>query len=272
MGEFLWKRKRYAGVHEPLISRELWERTQAVLDEANRPRYGKHRFRYTGLLQCGSCGCAITAELRKAKYVYYHCTGHRGRRGSRYLREEMLTELLGEVVGRVHVTEEQATFIADALRSSQADKQRDHRRATLIVQQRYQRVQEMLDRAYDDRLAGRISEALWERRSREWEAELASTRSELERLERASHEYTVVGSQILELAKNAKTLFLRQSGPEQARLLKTLLSNCTLRDGSLTPTYKKPFDLLVEGNETEDWLGGRDSNPDNVVQSHVSYR
>jgi len=21
-----------------------------------------------------------------------------------------------------------------------------------------------------------------------------------------------------------------------------------------------------------DWLGGRDSNPDNVVQSHVSYR
>jgi hypothetical protein len=106
--------------------------------------------------------------------------------------------------------------------------------------------------------AGRISEALWERRSREWEAELASTRSELERLERASHEYTVVGSQILELAKNAKTLFLRQSGPEQARLLKTLLSNCNLRDGSLTPTYRKPFDLLVEGNETGNWLGIRD--------------
>jgi hypothetical protein len=24
--------------------------------------------------------------------------------------------------------------------------------------------------------------------------------------------------------------------------------------------------------EIENWLGGRDSNPDNVVQSHVSYR
>jgi hypothetical protein len=24
--------------------------------------------------------------------------------------------------------------------------------------------------------------------------------------------------------------------------------------------YVKPFDLLVEGTETEDWLGGRDSN------------
>jgi hypothetical protein len=30
--------------------------------------------------------------------------------------------------------------------------------------------------------------------------------------------------------------------------------------------------MLVEGNETENWLGGRDSNPDNGVQSAVSYR
>ncbi len=33
----------------------------------------------------------------------------------------------------------------------------------------------------------------------------------------------------------------------------------------------------IEPNELNDltladWLGGRDSNPDNVVQSHVSYR
>jgi hypothetical protein len=70
--------------------------------------------------------------------------------------------------------------------------------------------------------------------------------------------------------------------------------------------YRKPFDMLVEGNENEKWLGGRDScpfdeaqgesnapealtsshegakrlkwlggrdsNPDNLVQSQVSYR
>jgi hypothetical protein len=27
------------------------------------------------------------------------------------------------------------------------------------------------------------------------------------------------------------------------------------------PSRLKPFDLLVEGNETENWLGGRDSCP-----------
>ena len=36
--------------------------------------------------------------------------------------------------------------------------------------------------------------------------------------------------------------------------------------GTLCPTYTSPFDLFVKRNETGDWLGGRESNPDNVVQ------
>ena len=113
---------------------------------------------------------------------------------------------------------------------------------------------------------------MWSRKSHEWEAELEAIRLETGRHEKASRDYTVTGSRILELAKQAHSLFVRQSSEEQARLLKTLLSNCTFDRGSLSATYSKPFDMLVEGNVSGDWLGGRDSNPDNVVQSHVSYR
>jgi hypothetical protein len=166
--------------------------------------------------------------------------------------------LLADVVGRIQLTPEQAEWIAKALRESQADKEREHRRALLLQQQRYQRVQQMLDRAYEDRLDRTISEDLWLRRSREWE--LSRLRSDLERRETASARYMLLGSQILELARGAKPLFLRQDPAEQHRLLKTLLSNCTLKAGSLCPTYRKPFDALVSGNETGDWLGSRDSN------------
>jgi hypothetical protein len=51
-----------------------------------------------------------------------------------------------------------------------------------------------------------------------------------------------------------------------------LLSNCSFDRGSLSVAWVKPFDLLARGNENGDWLGGRDSNPDNRVQSAVSYR
>ena len=73
--------------------------------------------------------------------------------------------------------------------------------------------------------------------------------------ERASHDYAATGSKILELAKNAHNLFIRQDPHEQARLLKTLVSNSTFDRGNLPVAYVKPFELLVQGNETENWLG-----------------
>ena len=57
----------------------------------------------------------------------------------------------------------------------------------------------------------------------------------------------------LELAKKAEILFKSQNPTEQRRLLETVLSNCTFDRGTLCPTYTKPFDLLVKGNETGNW-------------------
>ena len=58
-----------------------------------------------------------------------------------------------------------ADSIAEVLRESQADKARFHLTALMHLQQRYVEAQARLDRAYDDRIAGRITEALWLRKS-----------------------------------------------------------------------------------------------------------
>ena len=106
-----------------------------------------------------------------------------------------------------------------------------------------------------------ITEELWARKSEEWQRELEEIRRETRRHEKASSDYSVTGSKILELAKNAHNLFIRQDPSQQARLLKILLSNCSFDRGSLCPIYTKPFDLFVAGNEHADWRGRRDSNP-----------
>jgi site-specific DNA recombinase len=167
-------------------------------------------------------------------------------------------------VRRVQIPEEIADWIADALRASQGDKERFHRTAIGQLQQRYLAVQSKLDRAYDDRLAGQVTDEMWSRKSAEWETELETIRGETAKHEQASHDYAVTGSKILELAKSAHNLFIQQNSQDQARLLKTLLSNCTFDRGSLLATYRKPFDMLVEGNENGNRLGGRDSNSEQV--------
>ncbi len=72
---------------------------------------------------------------------------------------------------------------------------------------------------------------------------------------------TVKAAKILELAKQPEILYKSQVPAEQRRMLDLVLSNCTFDRGTFCPTYAKPFDLLVRGNETGNWRREWDSNP-----------
>src|SRR3990167_943112 len=87
-GHFRYAGEMYDGKHTPIVSKELFDRVQKVLKERsnkNRPPENNPQA-YCGLLSCGACGCAITAEEKVKyqkngnthRYVYYHCTKKRG--------------------------------------------------------------------------------------------------------------------------------------------------------------------------------------------------
>src|SRR6266851_2863464 len=253
-GHFQWLGQWYEGKHEPLVSRDLYQRVQQAFEAANHPRHTKRQHAFAGLLTCGRCGCAYNAEMKKGQYIYYHCTGYRGACGNTYIREEDLARLLGDLVKQVRIPTELAETVATVLRESQSDKETFVRAAMMRLQQQQLLLRTKLDRAYDDRLSGRISDDFWTTKSAELEVELQRVRGEMARHEHASRQYETTGLQILELAQSAYSLSVTQKPHEQARLVKTLLSNCSFDRGSLGPTYNKPFDLFAKGTETGDWL------------------
>ena len=77
-GWFEWNGKLYQGQHEPLVSVELWERVQGVMDGRNASKHRRmtHDFAFSGLIACGKCGCSMVGEIKKQQYIYYHCTGY----------------------------------------------------------------------------------------------------------------------------------------------------------------------------------------------------
>jgi DNA invertase Pin-like site-specific DNA recombinase len=259
-GDFQWLGQSYQGQHKPLISRELYQRVQDVFTAANHPRHTKQGHAFAGMVTCGRCGCAFTAEIKKGRYVYYHCTGHRGACGNTYVREEELIRQFGEILKQVRVPTELAGKLATILRESQSDKEKFVRTAMLRLQQQQMLLRSKLDRAYDDRLSRQIPEELWSTKSAELQEELRRVRAEMERHEHASEAYEATGLQILELAQTAYSSYVTENPHEQARLVKTLVSNCSFDRGSLSPTYVKPFDVFAKGAETGDWLLRLDSN------------
>src|SRR5262249_46996961 len=198
---------------------------------------------------------------KKGKYTYYRCTAFHGACGNTYIREEELSRLLGAVVAPIQITQEIADEIASALRGSAADNEQRHAEAMRQLERRRRAVVAKLDRGYDDFVSRKISDEFWTRKSQEWEVELQAIDAERARIEQPRQDVLVTAEKTLELAKQAEFLYKNQDPAEQRRLLETVLSNCTFDRGSLCPTYSKPFDLFVRGNETGEWRRGWDSNP-----------
>ena len=54
-------------------------------------------------VKCSRCGCAITPEIKKGKYIYYRCTQYKRSCDNVYVREERLAELFSDVIKQVQI-------------------------------------------------------------------------------------------------------------------------------------------------------------------------
>ena len=192
-GEFEWQGEVYEGIHQPLISKDLWERVQLVLDgRAHKPLHGgEHRFAFSGLISCGHCGCSLVGEIKKGRYIYHHCTGYKGKCPEPYVREEVLEGAFTNLLNRLAFDNEVLAWVKDALHQSGADERRQHAEAVKRLQGEYDRLQRRLDAMYVDKLDGKVDGAFFARMSGEWRAEQERVLRSIGQLQNAEQSYLV---------------------------------------------------------------------------------
>lgn len=276
-GDFLWRGTRYHGSHDPIVSRELFDKVQELLNRNGGAlkRARQHTWTFQGLVKCGHCGCAMVAEKKKGKYVYYHCTGNRGKCAEPFVREEALDEAFAGSLEAIQLDEKVLEFLVAALRESHRDEKEYHDRMLASLQKRQAEIQERLDTIYLDRLDKKISEETYQRLREKLVTEQETVVRSMAMHQTANTNYLDSGVKLLELAQKAPGLYRKQSSAEKRRLLTIVHSNSTWREGRLIPEYRKPFDSLavtnaawlkekavsgIEDGISSIWLPGLDSN------------
>ena len=202
----------------------------------------------------------MTAEIKKARYTYYRCTGYRGKCALPYLREEELGDRLGKILKDIHIPDNileqlQNSLLRDRGREETIKKEQGERLTSRLAL-----IHRRMDQAYQDKLDGKITEEFWTRKSVEWQTEENQIRASIQALKTARPERLLDAARILELANKAYFLYVKQDHTERAKLLKIVLSNCGIDALKLYPTYRKPFDLIFQRAKTEEWCALRDSN------------
>lgn len=115
-GTFEYPRKSglwYKGIHEPLITKELFDLVQQQV-KSQVIRVEDKEFAFTKLITCGLCGSGVCADekFKKQKngnihrYVYYGCTKSRDKNCKcGYVNEEELIEQFTVLMDRMDINE-----------------------------------------------------------------------------------------------------------------------------------------------------------------------
>jgi hypothetical protein len=80
---------------------------------------------------------------------------------------------------------------------------------------------------YVDKLDGKIDEAFYDRKSKEWPSGQERCLRAIEEHQEANQTYIEEGVRLLELANDAYRLFQKQKSTDKRQLLNFVLSNCT---------------------------------------------
>lgn len=251
-GPFMWDGRLYPGSHEPLVTKELFDEANTTRQSKSKPRRRTNTFAFAGLASC-KCGKRLTGQIARRRYIYYGCSV---RCGTPAIREADLSAMFLEHVRGIHVDETVAAQILEAVKGFEAVRRTEQAQEMARHLEKQRVVLATIDKAYDDKLAGRITEEFWVRRQNGWQEELAEVRAAIRELENATFDSFTKADQLLRLCRRAPDLFVKQTYEEQARLVKLIDTNSRWDGATLTPIYRKPFDALVEGLQST--TGGAD--------------
>ncbi len=253
-GTFRWRGKRYENAsHTPIISKELFARVQDMLINPHKAKSRKGLFTYALLIKCGVCGCRLTAEIKKGKYIYYHCTGKKGDCKQTYLRQEVIEEQFEQLLSSIQVDEGLQMVISDGLRASMQDKVEYHTTLVAQLEKQIKLLQNRIDQAYLDKLDGKISEDAWQTHTRKWVSEKEEHLIKLLALQKADVRYLENANLVFELANKAAALFKNQNSEQKRRVINLITSNCSYKDQTLDIELKPAFSMILSAGKSEKW-------------------
>jgi site-specific DNA recombinase len=246
--------------YDRIISQELFDKVQEVKAGHHKKsfKFAGLPFLYRGLMRCAECGCTITPE-RKIKpngkiYYYYHCTQYHGKHGAEWLTEEELTEQFSDVFRKLVMPREVVDDIIGTLKSSHKDKSEFHKSLLDRYQAEYQKFENRIERAWEDKIDGSITESYYEKKRKEYRTKQKKITKKIEKLQFADEEYYLTSDYVLKVASNADKLFESSEPMEKRLLLKMVVQNLELKGRKAQFDWIKPFDKIAFYASRQAWL------------------
>lgn len=248
MGDFVWGGQRYTdGKHEPIISRELYYLCQRIKRGKTSTKNNTKNFLFGHVIKCAVCGCSHVGEIKKGKYVYYHCTGNKGGDCKRkYLKEAYLEEMFLNVLDTLTIPPEAMPLIINQIKLQTGYEDLYNEKVLEKVEKDIKTTKNRLNKLLEAMLDGSIDNLLYKQKRVEYELELEDLIVKQKTLNEYSIQIVKYSETLLELFKDARNKYLAGSFEQKQEMIKLVCSNFLYDGENLTIAIKKAFQPIVK--------------------------
>lgn len=249
--------KYYDGKHEPIISKDLFDKAQEVSTLASRPRPKTHFFPLRGFLSCDNCGCTLTTALKKG-HQYYYCTNGKQKceEHKSYMRETYLYEKITAMFALLHYDEEFIELMYESAKERTMTNERYIENVLSSLSQGLKTLAVKENRLLDSYLAEQIPQELYEAKMREISNERVALKKQIAEAEK-KHPHRIstlepVRKIFLESSRAMKD-FLEADDLKKHDIAKKLLWNLSFRDKNMAQyQFKSPYDIIAKAPKNAD--------------------
>lgn len=262
LGYVTYKGEEIPGRHEPLVTSDLFERVQRVMDARSgagvRQRHHHHYLK--GSLWCGEChdrGDESRMVLNRAvgrrggEYVYYFCRGHQSHVcDSPYLNVASVEASVLSHYAGLRLSEDFVTFIRDTIDKTLADEETARDLLRRQLQTELGRIDKQEENLLDLAAEGELATPKVRRRLNDLKAKRLKVQGELDRTSRGLIEGCAVLNTALDLLEQPQELY-RRLGPEERRVLNLEIFERIYIDehGVSGHVLREPYEDLVQAQE-----------------------
>lgn len=247
-GTFRFRGQLYDGRHKPMVSPEEFHQAQQILHNEFQVSPKRHDFPFTGLMRCGACGCAITAERkvkryrttgRVAIYDYYRCTRRRGACGEPCVTARYVEERIAKLLSRVTISQAFGQWLLEVIDRSLSEQPEID---SLIERQQSSNVEgakRRLTNLIDLRVSGEIAEEEFAQLRLKYQKEVLVRQAEAE----ATRERHRALRSAIRFGMSANSRFTAESDKTKRQIAKVANLGYILKDGIISA---KPHPFLSQ--------------------------
>jgi DNA invertase Pin-like site-specific DNA recombinase len=248
----------YKGNHKPIISKQTFDTAQNILHGKNDSRKNKHFYPYRGFMTCAECGCVLTGDKKKGRYVYYYCTNGKGNcnQHRKYMANTKADKLMADALSTIQFPTELIEIAYKASLEKFAKNATSHEQIKHDIEKRLKSAREKQSKLIDMYLDNSMPKTDYEAKSKELQTELLDLDNQKDNIsKRISNEHSTfeLTKEVFLTANKAQNDFLNAEDDKKVYVLENVLSNLTVLNQEMaTVTFKMPYEILKKSPTMDD--------------------